>query len=95
MTRDLVLSQIQTALDAIEMHLRGIEVDQSISRIDKEQLLHFRKALMSMNAKVERGDSKGFRPWMGRAIVDGWPPASRLGDLILQAEEAFSRYSEI
>lgn len=92
MRRDKVLSQIQIALKALEMHLNGIEIDQSLSRFEEEQLLQFRNSLMSLSARVERGDGQRLRLWMGRAVVDSWPTSSKLGDLILKAEEAVSQY---
>lgn len=95
MQKERVTNLIQAAIESLRRHLQGLEIDNSLCSIPEGQILQFEKKLLEMVERLEEGEKSNWSPGLGRAITDGWPFDSSVGEAILEAEQAFKRFQNL
>ena len=78
------LNEIEAAIAAIDKHLNTIREPGLSDQFD-EQIRRFRGKLVAMQTGTHDQADRS----MSRAIADGWPFTSRLGELIVKAEQKY------
>jgi len=87
-----VLESIQYAISAIEAHIAGVTVDNSVKDIPASFFDHCRKELKEMKYEILQNSFSGIRFGMGKAIMDCCPNDSVLTDKILNAKQKIDKY---